>query len=181
MIGCANDSERVIIPLFILTEKRMQEMAYEMEQLQVTGANLGAQLEQIRDGLEAVRTAKLGSKQPRQWVVPLSASKLTVNTAKLASLNAKRRVGDRIDTLLLELVRLQEAARAAQELSYKHFTLKLLQANSAEDARADTEERQARQDARVEEAAKRSELAAARKCRRVVVESDGEASDFDLR
>ena len=132
-----------------------------MEQLQVTGANLGAQLVLIRESLEAVRIAKLGSKQPQQWVVPLSASKLTVNTAKLASLNAKRRVGDRIDTLLLELVRLQEAARAAQELSYKHCTLKLLQANATEDARVDTEERQTRQDARVEEAAKRSETTAA--------------------
>jgi hypothetical protein len=164
------------------TEEQMQEMQDQMEQLQVTGANLGAQLILIRESLEAVRIAKLGSKKPQQWIVPLSASKLTVDSAKLASLNAKRRVGDRIDTLLLELVRLQEAARAAQELSYKHSTLKLLQANAIEDARADTNERQARQDAHVEEAAKRSELAAARKRRRVVVVDDeSEASDFDLR
>ena len=76
--GCANVSKRMFIPLSP-TEEQMQEMQDQMEQLQVTGANLGAQLILIRESLEAVRIAKLGSKKPQQWIVPLSASKLTVD------------------------------------------------------------------------------------------------------
>ena len=147
----------------------MQAMADQMQALQITGATLGLQLLEIRGKLEAVRVAKLGSKQPSKWVAPLTASKLTVETAKLASLNAKRRVGDRVDALLLEMVRLQEAALAAQELSFKHSYLKQLRVSAEQDDAADTRDRQNRQDARAEEAAKRSEATAARKRRRINV------------
>jgi hypothetical protein len=161
----------------------MDELQVGLDNLQVTGANLTTLLSKLHTAVDRVRTAKLGALNPEdKWVAPLTAAPLVVKKAKLTSLNAKRAVSAQVDRLLLELVKLEEATQLAQHSAYKYAHLKQLRAEADQDAGDDRKLRQAQQDARVEEAAKRSELAAARKRRRVVVESDdGEPSDFDLR
>jgi hypothetical protein len=160
----------------------MEKLQAKLDDLQITGATLSVLLRNVHSAVDRVRTAKMGALDPAdKWVPPVTASPLAVKSAKLVSLNAKRRATAQVDRVLLELVRLEEFAVAAQHSSFKHAYIKQLRVEADQDAGDDRKERQAQQDARVEEAAKRSELAAARKRRRVLVESDGEPSDFDLR
>ena len=162
----------------------MEQVQEQMERLQVTGANVNRLLRDLCASLEDIRVAKLGGAMPgAKWVAPLTASQFNVWESKRVSLNAKRRVGDHVDRILLEVTRLQAAVAVAQQSSYKHAYNKQLQTAADADLVADAKERRDKQDARAEEAAKRSELAAARKRRRVVVDADDDDEDegFDLR
>ena len=156
----------------------MNELQIGLDNLKVTGANLTTLLQKVHTAVDRVRTAKLGALNPEdKWVAPVTAAPLVVKKAKLTSLNTKRAVSAQVDRLLLELVKLEEAALLAQHCAYKYAYLKELRLEADKDVKADLKDRQKQQDERVEEAAKRSEAAAARKRRREVVEP----SDFDLR
>ena len=154
----------------------MEKLQAKLDNLQVDGGSLTALLKNAHFNIDRVRTAKLGALDPKdQWVAPLTATPLTVKTAKLTSLNAKRRSNAQVDRVLLELVRLEEFALSAQHSAFKHAYLKQLRAGADKDVKDDLKERQQQQDARAEEAAKRSEATAARKRRRINVEE----SKFD--
>jgi hypothetical protein len=161
----------------------MDQIQEQMEKLQVKGSNANKLLKTLSTSLENIRVAKMGGLKPDdKWVAPLSASQNVVWDSKRLSLNAKRRVGDQVDRVLLEFTRLQAIIIASQQASFKHAYNKQLRANADADAVDDAEDRRARQNAKIEEAVKRSETKTSRKRRRVIVdEFDGEDdSDFDL-
>ena len=156
----------------------MEELMAKMNSLEVTGSNLKKLLELVADNVQKVRTAKLGTVNPgSDWLEPISASNLTVNRSKLMTLNAKRRVGDHVDRLLLDIVRLQEATTAAQHLAYKHRVLKTIRAQADNDIKDDTSDRREAQDAILEARAKRQEALAKRKRRRIEVQQDDDEEE----
>ena len=160
----------------------MDKLQSQLDDLQVTGANLNTLMKNLHTAIDRVRTAKLGALNPEdQWVAPLTAAPLVVKKAKLTSLNAKRHVNAQVDKVLLELVRLEEFTVFAQHSAFKHAYLKHLRVGADQDAGDDRKLRQLQQDARAEEAAKRAEQVAVRKRRRITIDEDEEASDFDLR
>ena len=160
----------------------MEKLQTKLDDLQITGANLSVLLKNVHSAVDRVRTAKMGALDPSdKWVPPVSATPLAVKSAKLTSLNAKRRATAQVDRVLLELVRLEEAALPARHSSFKHAFLKKLREEASEDADDDRQLRREQQDARAEEAAKRAEQVAVRKRRRITIDEDEEASDFDLR
>ena len=98
----------------------MEKLQSKLDNLKVDGGSLTALLKNAHSVIDRVRTAKLGALNPEdQWLAPLTATPLTVKTAKLTSLNAKRRSNAQVDRVLLELVRLEEFALAAQHSTFK--------------------------------------------------------------
>ena len=161
----------------------MEQIQAQMEQLQVTGASANKLLKTLSTAVDQIRVAKVGGVKPDdKWVAPLTASQVVVWESKRVSLNAKRRVGDQVDRILLEVTKLQALIIASQQATYKHAYNKQLRINADADALADAKARQAKQDVLVEEAAKRSEVAAARKRRRVIVDEfdEEEKAPFDV-
>ena len=162
-------------------DSEMDELQLGLDNLQVTGANLNTLLTKLHTAVDAVRTAKLGARDPKdKWVAPLTAAPLIVKKAKLTSLNHKRAVSAQVDRLLMELVKLEEASLLAQHSAYKYALLKQLRVVADADVVAYAKDRRVKQDARAKEAAKRAEATAARKRRRIVIGDEEEMSD-DLR
>jgi hypothetical protein len=160
----------------------MEQIQAQMEQLQVNGANAGKLLHQLGVTLEAIRVGKMGGVRPdATWVPPVAASTLVVWESKRVSLNAKRRVGDQVDRVLLEIAKLQQAITTSQHASYKHVFNKRLRAEADADAATDAKERQARQDFLAQDAVKRSEAASNRKKRKVVLDNFNDDEEADLR
>ena len=160
----------------------MEQIQEQMMQLQVKGSNANKLIKTLSTSLENIRVAKMGGVKPDdKWVAPLSASNLVVWDSKRLSLNAKRRVSESVDRILLEFTRLQASIIASQQASYKHAYNKKLRASADADAVDDAEDRRARQNAKIEESAKR-EIKTSRKRRRVIVDEfdDGDDSEFDL-
>ena len=71
-------------------DSEMDELQLGLDNLQVTGANLNTLLTKLHTAVDAVRTAKLGARDPKdKWVAPLTAAPLIVKKTKLTSLNHK--------------------------------------------------------------------------------------------
>ncbi len=159
----------------------MDQIQEQMEQLQVKGSNANKLIKTLSTSLESIRVAKMGGLKPDdKWVAPLSASKLVCWESKLVSLNAKRRVSESVDRILLEFARLQASIITSQQASYKHVYNKKLRAAADADALSDAADRRAQQNVQIEEAAKRSEISASRKRRRAKVEEFEDDTDLDL-
>ena len=113
----------------------MEQIQEQMEKLQVKGANANKLIKTLSTSLENIRIAKMGGVKPdEKWVAPLSASNLIVWESKRVSLNAKRRVGDQVDRILLEFTKLQASIIACQHASYKHAYNKKLRTDADADA-----------------------------------------------
>ena len=109
----------------------MEQIQEQMEKLQVKGANANKLIKTLSTSLENIRIAKMGGVKPDdKWVAPLSASNLIVWESKRVSLNAKRRVGDQVDRILLKFTKLQASIIACQHASYKHAYIYIQQETS---------------------------------------------------
>ena len=96
----------------------MDQIQEQMMQLQVKGSNANKLIKTLSTSLENIRIAKMGGVKPDdKWVAPLSASNLVVWDSKRLSLNAKRRVSESVDRILLEFTRLQASIIASQQAS----------------------------------------------------------------
>ena len=63
-------------------DSEMDELQLGLDNLQVTGANLNTLLTKLHTAVDAVRTAKLGARDPKdKWVAPLTAAPLIVKKA----------------------------------------------------------------------------------------------------